>query len=80
MVGIFPVQNFRAKNPKECFDQVMTLVHYVGFNVIGISVDNPPASRKFFKKLLCNGTLAECVSNPINGGKKSFCCLTQYTS
>ena len=38
MVGIFPVRNLRAKTQKECFDQVMTLVHYVGFNVIGIYI------------------------------------------
>ena len=67
MVEIFPARNLRAKTQIECFDEVMTLVHYVGFNVIGILVDNAPANRKFFMKF-CNGTLDECVSNPINGG------------
>ena len=47
----------------------MALVHSIGFKVIGISVDNASANRKFFKEFLCNGCLTDCVQNPLNGEK-----------
>ena len=33
----------------------MLLVHEIGYNVIGICVDNASANKKFFKDFLCSG-------------------------
>ena len=64
MVAMYPIKNLRAESQKACFDKVMALLHGVGFNVVGISVDNAPANRKFFKEFLCGGELKESVVNP----------------
>ena len=55
MFAINPIKNLRAESQKACFDKVMALLHRVGFNVIGISVDNAPANRKFFNQLSAYG-------------------------
>ena len=49
MVAMYPIKNLSAESQKTCFDKVMALLHGVGFNVIGISVDNATANRKFLK-------------------------------
>ena len=49
MVGIYPIKNLKAETQKACFDKVMLLVHEIGFNVIGICVDNTSANRNFLK-------------------------------
>ena len=47
----------------------MHLPHNTGFNVVAISVDNAATSRKFYRDLLCNGTLKDYIDNPFTGGK-----------
>ena len=69
MVAMYPIKNLRAETQKACFDKVMALLYEVGFNVIGISVDNAPANRKFFKEFLCGGALKESIVNPFTGGQ-----------
>ena len=69
MVAMNPIKNLRAESQKACFDKVMALLHGVGFNVIGISVDNAPANRKFFKEFLCGGELKESIVNPFTRGQ-----------
>ena len=49
MIRIYPIKNLKAERQKTCFDKVMLLVHEIGFNIIGICVDNASAKRKFFK-------------------------------
>ena len=49
IVCIHPVRNLKANTQKQCFDKVMHLVHEVGFNVIGISVDNALQIENFTK-------------------------------
>ena len=69
MVGIYPIKNLKAKTQKACFDKVMLLVHEIGFNVIGICVDNAFANRKFFKDFLCNGAWKASIPNKYTDGK-----------
>ena len=49
-VAMHSIKNVRAETQKACFDEVMALLHKVGFNVIGIFVNNAGANRKFFKE------------------------------
>ena len=69
MVGIYPIKNLKAESQKACFDKVMLLVHEIGFNVIGICVDNASANRKFFKDFLCNGAWKASIPNKYTDGK-----------
>ena len=69
MVCIHPVRNLKAETQKQCFDKLMHLVHEVGFNVIGISVDNAAANRKFYKASLCDGAWKGAITNNFTGGK-----------
>ena len=47
----------------------MLLVHEIGFNVIGICVDNASANRKFFKDFLCNVAWKASIPNKYTNGK-----------
>ena len=47
----------------------MALLYQVGFNVIGLSVDNAPAYKKFCKEFLCGVALKESVVNFFTGGQ-----------
>jgi len=67
MVGIYPIKNLKATTQKECFDKIMFLLHQVGFNVVGISVDNAAANRKFYKDFLCKGNLKTSIQNIYTG-------------
>ena len=67
--GIYPIKNLKAETQKACFDKVMLLVHEIGFNVIGICVDNASANRKFFKDFLCNGAWKASIPNKYTDGK-----------
>ena len=58
MVKMYPIKN---PTQKACFVKVVALLYEVGFNVIGISVDNAPANRKFFKEFLSGGALKESI-------------------
>ena len=69
MVGIYPIKNLKAETEKDCFDKVMLLLHEVGLNVVGLSVDNAAANRKFFKDYLCDGVWKESIHNQYTGGK-----------
>ena len=55
MVCIHPVRNLKADIQKQYFDKVMHLVHEVGFNVIGFSLDNAAANRKFYEDFFSDG-------------------------
>ena len=54
--------NINSVRSLKCFDKIMFLIHEVGFNVIGICVDNAAANRKFYKEFLCGGYCL-CVRN-----------------
>ena len=69
MVGIYPVKNLKAPTQKECFDKILILLHDVGFNVVGISVDNAAPNRKFYKDFLCEGCWKASIPNPFTGGE-----------
>ena len=69
MVGIYPIKNLKAETKKACFNKVMLLVHEIGFNVIGICVDNASANRKFFKDFLCNDAWKASIPNKYTDGK-----------
>ena len=69
MVGIYPIKNLKAETQKACFDKVMLLVHEIGFNVIGICVENASANRKFFKDFLCNNAWKASIPNWYTNGK-----------
>ena len=57
-----------SRKPKY-FVKVMLLLHEVGFNVVGISVDNAAANRKFCKDFLCDGKWRTSIEHPFTGGK-----------
>jgi len=69
MVGIYPMKNLKAAAQKDCFDKIIFLLHEIGFNVIGISVDNAAANRKFYKDFLCAGIWKPFITNQFTGGK-----------
>ena len=52
MVAMCSIKNLGAETQKACFNKVMALLYEVGFNVIGISVDNAFFNRKFFEEFL----------------------------
>ena len=43
----------------------MLLLHEVGFNVVGISVDNAAANRKFYKDFLCDRKWRTSIEHPL---------------
>ena len=69
MVGIYPVKNLKAETQQQCFNKIMYLLHEVGFNVVGVSVDNAAANRKFYKDFLCDGIWKSSITNSFTGGK-----------
>ena len=69
MVGIYPVKNLKAETQKQCFNKIMYLLHEIGFNVVGVSVDNAAANRKFYKDFLCDGIRKSSITNSFTGGK-----------
>ena len=58
-----------ASKKSKYFVKVMLLLHEVGFNVVGISVDNAAANRKFYKDFLCDGKWRTSIEHPFTGGK-----------
>ena len=64
IAGLYPVKNLKPETQKTYYDQVMALVHEVGFNVVAICVDNAPANRKIYKDFLCKGSIQEYI--PMN--------------
>ena len=69
MVGIYPFKNLTATTQKDCFDRIVFLLHEVGFNVVGLSVDNAATNRKFYRDFLCEGSLKTSISNSYTGGE-----------
>ena len=67
MVGIYFVKSLKAETQKLCFDKIMLLQQEVQFNVIGVSVDNAAANRKFYKNFLCDGILKQSTKNEFTG-------------
>ena len=47
----------------------MLLLYGVGFNVIGICVDNAAANKKFYKEFLCGGCWQSSTKNSFSGGR-----------
>ena len=68
IVGMHPIKNLKAETQNQCFEKIMLLLHEVGFNVVGLSVDNAAANRKFYKDYLCNGVWKESIINRLTGG------------
>ena len=69
MVGIHLVKNLRTETQNACFNKVMAMVHSIGFNAVGVCVDNAPANCKFYKDFLSNGTMQDWIINKYTGGK-----------
>ena len=69
LVGIFPIRSLRAAKQHECFLDVLSIVHKIGFQVVAVVCDNSTANRKFFIQHLCNGSFQHFVANPITGEK-----------
>ena len=72
MVGIYPVKNLTATTQKDCFDRIVFLLHEVGFNVVGLSVDNAATNRKFYRDFLCEGSLKTSIPKSYTGGEISL--------
>ena len=69
MIGIHFVRSLKEETQRKCFDKIMLLLHEVGFNVIGICVDNAAANRKFYKKFLCGGCWQSSIKNSFSEGR-----------
>ena len=67
MIDIHSVKSLKAETQKKCFDKIMLLLHEVGFNVMGICVDNAAANRKFYKEFLCGGCWQSSIKNSFSG-------------
>lgn len=53
IVAIYPMDRLTAMKQKQCYDDVMTLLHQTDLNVVAISVDNASTNRKFYIDCLC---------------------------
>ena len=53
IIGMHSMRSRKAETQKKCFDKIMLLLNEVGFNVIGICIDNAVANRKFYKEFFC---------------------------
>ena len=51
MIGIHSVRSLKAETQRKCFDKIVLLLHEVGFNVIGICVDNAVANKKILQRI-----------------------------
>ena len=69
MIGIHSVRSLKAERQRKCFDKIMLLLHEVGFNVIGICVDNAAANKKFYKEFLCGGCWQSSIKNIVSVGR-----------
>ena len=69
MVGIYLIKNLKAETQKQCFNKIMYFLYEVGFNMVGVSVDNAAANRKFYKNFLCDGIWKSSITNSFTGGK-----------
>ena len=69
MIGVHYVRSLKAETQRKCFDKIMLLLHEVGFNVIGICVDNATANRKFYKEFFCGGCWQSSIKNSFIEGR-----------
>lgn len=65
IVSIYPISNLTSKQLLQCYQEVMSLLESVSFNVIAISVDNAAVNRRFLIEL-CDGVLKSFYTNPKN--------------
>lgn len=63
VVGIYPVKSITAEAMYQLYEEVMDIIHCVGFYVRAILVDNSHVNRKFFVTCLCNGNLSSFVTS-----------------
>ena len=69
MIAVLSVISLKAETQRKCFDKIMLLLHEVGFNVIGICVDNATANRKFYKEFLCGGYWQNSIKKSFSEGR-----------
>jgi len=67
LVAIYPTAKLTASKLHDCYQEVVTLVKAVGFNVVAVSVDNAATNRKFFIDFLCDGTPRTSIIDSITG-------------
>ena len=67
LVTLLSICNVQFDRQKKCFDKIMLLLHEVGFNVIGICVDNAAANRKFYNEFFCGGCWQSSIKNSFSG-------------
>ncbi|QQP38223.1 Putative LOC101234561, partial [Caligus rogercresseyi] len=69
VVALIPVAKISAEFIYSQYNPLMKTLHQIGLIVVAISVDNHPANRSFFSKLLCGGKF-------LCGGKLLYLILT----
>ena len=71
MIALVPVKTLNSSLLKTHFDQVLEAVTKIGITVVGLSVDNFSANRKFYSDL-CGGELKPSISHPLLQDEQIF--------
>jgi len=67
IVAVYPMDKLTASKQRECYLDVIRLLHKTPVTVIAISVDNAAANRKFYIDHLCDGTLKTSITDSTTG-------------
>ena len=67
IVAVYPMDKLTASKQRECYLDVIRLLHKTPVTVIAISVDNAAANRKFYIDHLCDGTLKTSIIDSTTG-------------
>lgn len=67
IVAMFPLKRMSLDTLRECYLQVMKLLHDVGFTTVAICLDNLSTNRAFYKSLSDDGNLNPEVRHPVTG-------------
>ena len=71
IVCLMPVVNLTSKTLHKYFDSVLQIATNAGLNVVGVSMDNYSANRKFYTEL-CGRELKSFIASPVDKNKPLF--------
>ena len=72
MISLSQVGNLNAATLKKIFDIILPSVTKIGFSIVGISVDNFSANRKFYEHELCNKKISSSIPHPLCPGEEIY--------
>lgn len=77
IVSLSPISHLDSKFIHDMVLKMLPELSEIGFDVIGMSVDNHPVNRRLFVTDFCNGTLCPRVSDPSIPEKPFFLLFDQ---